>query len=97
MTQRRWWMLTEAELARLNPPPDIFTFDEHGNLWQLLCDYPQWQPVGLIPSPRGRFGWFLYHLVHGLVMRYPWWKVIGFALANTRPQNICVESDGEDR
>ena len=73
-----WWSLTDEEIARLNPPPDTDERDE-------------WLLVGHIPRPRTRLGWFCYHLVHGLWMRYPLRKVLGYALANTRPEtDLCV-------
>lgn len=67
-----WYSLSDEEAARLNPPEDAPRRDE-------------WLPVGWIPCPKTRLGWLLYHLVHGLWMRYPLHKVVGYALANTRP------------
>lgn len=82
---KNWWQLTEDEIDRLNPPPEIFVPGNDGNLY-MLCSYHEgWLPVGNIPAPRTRFGWFMYHLIHGLVMRYPLWKVLGFAISNTKP------------
>ena len=61
-----------------NPPKDVIMF---------LKNVPEgWVDVGMIPEPRTRLGWFLYHLVHGLVMRYPVHRVIAFALIHTNPR-----------
>lgn len=89
-----WWKLTNEEAERLNPPPLIVVLTDDGNEYILQVDYPDWQPVGHIPRPRTRPGWFVYHIIHGLYMRYPWWKVLGFALAsNTMGPDIYVDLD----
>jgi hypothetical protein len=76
------WALTPDEVARLNPPEDAAERDE-------------WLPVGYIPQPTTRLGWFAYHVVHGLWMRYPLRKVLGYAFANTQPDSepVVVESE----
>lgn len=85
MTNPYWWTLTDEESARLNPPPSYFTVGDDEAVYERCLFHPDWLSVGYIPQPRTRLGWFVYHLLHGLVMRYPLRKVIGFALANTRP------------
>jgi hypothetical protein len=85
---RYWWQLTEAEVARHNPPMQVRVFDENDNEYESVVYHEDWQPVGYIPRPKTRPGWFMYHLIHGLVMRYPWWKVLGFAFANTKPAEL---------
>lgn len=87
---RKWWQLTWDEVERYNPPPLIHTTADDGNYYiQELFD-DRWLPVGHIPKPRTRLGWFMYHLIHGLVMRYPWWKVIAFAVICSRPSEGYV-------
>ena len=54
-------------------------------IWELRPNNDYWLPVGYIPRRTTRFGWFVYHVVHGLWMRYPWWKVVIFALMWTNP------------
>lgn len=71
----KWYSLTNEEADRLNPPEDV---DSH----------PDWLPVGYIQRPATRLGWFVYHLIHGLWMRYPLHKVLGYALTNTRPGEL---------
>lgn len=68
----KWYSLTSEEADRLNPPKDV-------------DNRPEWLPVGHIPRPTTRLGWFVYHVVHGLWMRYPLYKVLGYALANSQP------------
>lgn len=70
-----WYLLTEAEADRLNYPCD-------GCPREGMCESvaEQWLPVGWIPRPRTRMGWFVYHLVHGMWMRYPLHKVLGYAV-----------------
>ena len=76
--------LTHEETDRLNPPPPRVVFDERKEAYFLeMLNDPRWLPVGYIPTPRSRLGWFAYHLVHGLVMQYPVWKVIGYSILNT--------------
>lgn len=77
--KRRWWSLTDAEADRLNPPPDTEECED-------------WLTVGYIPRPATRLGWLFYHIVHGLWMRYPLHKVLGFALANTKqPEDVVFD------
>lgn len=86
--KRHWWMLTEEEADRLNPPVLRIADDteDESITWMEYLTDPAWIPMGHIPRPRNRWEWFLHHLYHGYAMRYPWWKVIGFAFANTEPQ-----------
>ncbi len=93
--KREWWMLTGEEVARCNPPPDIYVFDEDDNLYRMEVYQPGWQPVGHIPTPTTWLGWFMYHMIHGLAMRYPLHKVVGFALANSRPGEPVLIDIGE--
>ena len=43
----------------------------------------EWVFVGLVPAPKSRIGWFIYHFVHGMVMGYPFKSVLAFSLLNT--------------
>lgn len=61
----------------MNPPREL-------NIeWVEVPD--EWLGVGYIPTPRTRLGWFTYHLIHGLAMRYPLRSVIAFSLLHTNP------------
>ena len=82
-----WYYLTDAEAARLSPPPRMFIIDEAGIIDDAGAKYERlpdeggdWISIGLVPRPRTRLGWVLHHLAHGLAMRYPVWKVLGFAV-----------------
>lgn len=80
-----WYSLTIEEANRYNPPAyQMMQLEEPAR-------YESWLPVGYIPCPRTRLGWFLYHLVHGLWMRYPLHKVLGFALAHTKPDEFVMD------
>jgi hypothetical protein len=61
----------------MNPPREI-CID-----WVEIPD--KWISVGYIPKPKTRLGWFTYHLIHGLAMRYPLRSVIAFSLLHTNP------------
>jgi hypothetical protein len=77
----KWYSLTDEEVARLNPPQNARAGQD-------------WLSVGRIARPKSRLGWFIYHLVHGLWMRYPPHKVLGYALANTKPREFDCSSLG---
>lgn len=82
MKRTYWWQLTSEEADRLNPPVlDIVQDDDTGKLFQEYLADGRWLAMGYVPMPRNRFEWFLNSLYHGFAMRYPWWKVIGFAFA----------------
>ena len=74
-----WYHLTDDEADRLNAPNSSLLVHDDALYFQYVDD-PAWLHVGFVPRPTTRFGWFLHHLVHGIAMRYPFWKVIGFAL-----------------
>lgn len=68
---------SDFDRKSMNPPKELNT---------LPANIPEeWTFVGYIPTPQTRLGWFVYHIVHGLAMRYPLRSVIAFALLNTRP------------
>ncbi|HMN30828.1 MAG TPA: hypothetical protein PKE45_21925 [Caldilineaceae bacterium] len=81
MSKLSWFRLTDEEADRLNPPIlEVAQDEETGKTFIELLTDEQWLPVGYIPTPRTRLGWFLYHLAHGLAMRYPFHKVIGYSV-----------------
>lgn len=80
--RKYWWQITDEEIARLNPPPLIHTTDDDGNWYVQELEDDKWLSIGHIPRPRNRFEWLLYDLCHGFAMRYPWHKVLGFALSS---------------
>lgn len=59
----------------------------------------EWVFVGLVPTPKTRIGWFMYHLIHGLAMRYPLKSVIAFSLLDTniRKKNEAAKQSKASR
>ena len=78
----KWYHLTDDEADHLNAPGYLAVYDNA--LYFKYIDDPAWLHVGYVPRPRSRFAWFVHHLVHGLVMRYPLHKVIGFAIFESK-------------
>jgi len=80
--QYRWFDLTDEEVDRLNPPEMHYIYDHITD--EVIINEPddKWLSVGFIPVPQTRIGWIVYHLIHGLAMRYPIHKVIGFAVCD---------------
>lgn len=71
----------------LNPPRELAIHP---------VDIPdEWIGVGYIPTPKTRLGWFTYHLIHGLAMRYPLRSVIAFSLLHTNPYGEEEAADEE--
>ncbi|MEM7538300.1 MAG: hypothetical protein AAF639_39395 [Chloroflexota bacterium] len=59
-----------------NPPRDIIMY---------IKDVPHgWVDVGMIPEPKTRLGWFMYHFIHGWAMGYPLHRVLAFSLIHTK-------------
>lgn len=77
-----WATMTNAEYDRLNPPTPVAMLMDDGLYFRALED-ERWLPVGYIPRPRTRMGWFTYHLIHGLAMRYRFWPVLLYSLRET--------------
>lgn len=90
----RFFRLTAAESDRLNPPTKVIvirsdadTAEEYEEYEKLISDR-RWIYLGYIPRPQSHLGWFLYHLIHGLLMRYPLYKILGFAVLNTNRRGV---------
>lgn len=75
---RSFFFLSADEYDRLNPPDRVAMLMEDGLYFrEIEGDY--WLPVGYIPCPRTRLGWFIYHVVHGLAMHYRLFPVLVYA------------------
>jgi hypothetical protein len=86
------YQLTASEKARNPQPNHIFTeYQNRVVCYEEILDPVVWLHVGHIPVPTTRAGWFLYHLIHGLWMRYPARKVLLYALANCDPKQYLLE------
>ncbi len=77
-----FFFLTDDEYERLNPPELATMLMDDGIYFRDLDD-EHWLPVGYIPCPKTRFGWFIYHLVHGLAMRYRFVPVLVYAFRHS--------------
>lgn len=76
--------LTDLESNRLNPPILDAVFDEEtGKEYEERLTDPYWLNMGYRPRPTTWLGWFVYHLVHGLWMKYPWYKVLLFSIVQS--------------
>lgn len=74
--------MTQADYDRLSPPIQSVMQARSKNWIEYIYD-ERWLHVGYIPAPTTRLGWFVYHVVHGLAMRYPLLAVLRYALSNT--------------
>lgn len=83
--------LTDEQYDRLNPPY-VDTCVLGDMLIEIVIEDTDWLPVGYIPAPTTSAGWFFYHFIHGIVMRYPLWKVLLYALAESPP----LEEDADE-
>lgn len=79
------WQLTEQEYDKRSPPVLKMQFIDD-ILYEEKINSDEWQPVGYIPTPKTRIGWFMYHLIHGIWMRYPIHKVVLYSLFHTNPE-----------
>ena len=83
--------MTQAEYDQLNPP---VTTGE-------IRNDEKWLYVGHIPTPTTRLGWFIYNIIHGLVMRYRLLPVLVFSISDLfkpgteRETNISLPTEDE--
>jgi len=81
---RHLFTMTPEEYKRLNPPYILeIVEDEDGNMFETHFSNDEWLPVGCIPRPRTRLGWFAYHVAHGLAMRYRFLPVLAFSFRHS--------------
>lgn len=91
-----WWQLTDWEADNLNPPSDIELVMQGDDIERMVRYQQDWLPMGHVQIPRTRLGWFVYHVAHGLLMRYPLHKVVGFALANNKLESEWETISGDE-
>jgi len=92
---RKLYTLTVAEEATYNPPTlktgVVFVEGQvEPDLVMQVLDDDNWLRVGYIPTPTTRIGWFCYHVIHGLWMHYPVWKVLLYAIFESKLQKGAV-------
>lgn len=78
MILKSWFHMSGDEYDRLNPPFPSPLLHPDGLYFKALDDN-RWLPVGYIPMPQTRLGWFVYHLIHGLAMRYRFLPVLVYS------------------
>lgn len=79
--------MTDEDYKRLNPPDAQMMLTDNGMYIKVLDD-PKWLFMGWVPTPRTDFDWFIYHIMHGLLMRYPLWDVLVWSWRNYRLEQI---------
>ena len=77
------WELSDEDYDRLNSPPCHIRNDSEGAIWEKWLEDDQWLRMGYVPTPTTRLGWFIYHIVHGLLMHYPLTAVLVWSWRNT--------------
>jgi len=83
MGKRSLFFMGTDEYSNLNPPVIEIVEDENGKLYGECLSDDRWIEVGYIPTPSTRIGWFVYHFVHGLAMRYRFLPVLIFSIRNS--------------
>ena len=83
MTQPRFEM-TPEEYHRLMPPPVRVKYIE-GVVYIEQLDSKKWLHMGHAKRPRTKYGWFKYHVLHGLMMGFPLLPVLWYAWRNRSP------------
>lgn len=73
------WFLGYEVYDELNPPYQPAHVQNDGVYFKFIDD-DKWLWVGYIPTPKTRFDWFMYNLIHGIWMKYPLWAVILYSL-----------------
>ena len=86
--------MTDEEYDDRNPPPVLCrTFDD--GIYEKMLDDDAWLRTGYIPTPTSPVGWFTYHMIHGMLMRYPFLKVLYFSLRESFFKKEEKECQGE--
>jgi hypothetical protein len=65
----------------------------NGEQWVKLLDDDNWLWLGHCPAPQTRWEWFVYHVAHGLLMRYPLHKILPYAWKHCTPATEIDEFD----
>jgi len=68
-------------LKRIANGFDRESYNSPAGYYIITPDLPdEWISIGLVPKPKTQLGWFVYHMVHGLMMRYPFHRVLAFSI-----------------
>jgi hypothetical protein len=87
------WLLTDEEYNRLNPPESVLVAGDDGKVYTEFVNDDRWMYMGYIPTPTTKAGWFFHHIMHGLMMRYPFHKVLLYAISNMHGEADRFEID----
>lgn len=63
------------------PPREIFV-DESGELWEKYIHDEKYISLGIAPRPQTRLQAIIYHVCHGLIMRYPLLDILVWSWRN---------------
>jgi hypothetical protein len=74
-------------------PPALRAKFWDGSWWDERLDDKGWLLLGVAPYPRTRWQWFKHHILHGLLMDYPFWSVLKYAI--TKSGMATYEDDRE--
>lgn len=73
-------------IPKLNDIESVWD-DEKGVLWQEIPNDRRFVHLGFCKTPETNWQTFWYHFHHGMLMRYGFWKVLYFSLANMNSFN----------
>lgn len=91
MRLKSWLVMTDNEYDKLNPPQLKPLLRADGLYFRALED-SRWLPVGYIPMPQTRSGWFVYHMAHGLAMRYRFLPVLFYSFREAFWGKLNIET-----
>ena len=75
-----WRLAKSPKIKQRNIPRELCGMKNiDGDQYQKVS-IDGWVFVGHFPEPKTRLGWFVFHMVHGLMMRYPLHSVIAWSL-----------------
>lgn len=85
-------MKMNEQITSRNPRPLRVKFDpESQTFYEEMLQDPAWLRMGYVPAPASRLGWFLHHVIHGLLMRYPLTAVLRWSWQHSRPEDNVPE------
>ncbi len=78
-------IMTPNDYERLMPPAVRVKWIE-GVYYIEQLDSEKWLHMGHVKRPRTKWGWFRYHVLHGLIMGFPVLSVVVYAWRNKSPE-----------
>lgn len=71
-----------VDVATRNNPPAQTVKEFDGRMWYQETNNNDWMNIGMVARPKTKWEWTRHHILHGLLMNYPLWTVLIFALFN---------------